>query len=87
VAPGSRKPRASGGSNRTGHAAHHGVVILRVSPGDAADSLIFNKLSSKLAGLLAECGSPMPLPATGAPVTQAQLDLVAAWINAGALDN
>ena len=61
--------------------------LLRVSPDDAADSLIFNKLSSKLAGVLAECGSPMPLPATGAPVTQAQLDLVAAWINAGALDN
>ena len=61
--------------------------LLRVSPDDAADSLIFNKLSSKLAGALAECGSPMPLPATGAPVTQAQVDLVTAWINAGALNN
>ena len=61
--------------------------LLRVSPGDAPDSLLVNKLSSKLAGLLAECGSPMPLPATGAPVTQAQLDLVTAWINAGALDD
>jgi hypothetical protein len=29
----------------------------------------------------------MPLPATGAPVTQAQFDLVTAWINAGALDD
>jgi hypothetical protein len=62
--------------------------LLRVSAGDAAGSLLFNKkLSSKLAGALAECGSPMPLPATGAPVTQAQVDLVTTWINARALDN
>ncbi|HEY4393174.1 MAG TPA: hypothetical protein VGP64_03885 [Polyangia bacterium] len=61
--------------------------LLRVSPSDASDSLIFEKVASKLAGTLAPCGSPMPLPATGAPLTQAQVDLVAAWINAGAMND
>ena len=60
---------------------------LRVSANDAADSLLFEKVASKLAGTMAPCGSPMPLPATGAPLTQAQVNLVAAWIGAGALDD
>lgn len=60
--------------------------LLRVSPGDATGSLLYDKVQTKLAGTLAECGSPMPL-GSGGPLTQAQLDLVSAWIGAGALDN
>jgi len=58
--------------------------LTRVSPGSSAGSLIFNKVHSKLAGTPPPCGSPMPLPATAAPLTQAQVDLIAAWIDAGA---
>ena len=61
--------------------------LLRVAASDSANSLLFNKVNSKLAGVTAECGSPMPLPATGAPLTQAQVNLIAAWIDAGALNN
>jgi hypothetical protein len=61
--------------------------LLRVTPSDSANSLLFNKVSSKLAGVNAECGSPMPLPATGAPLLQSQVNLIAAWIDAGALND
>ena len=59
----------------------------RVSPANSAGSLLFMKVNSKRNGTLPACGSPMPLPATGAPLTQAQVDLIAAWIDAGALNN
>lgn len=48
---------------------------------------IFNKVHSKQAGTPAPCGSPMPLPATAAPLTSAEVDLISAWITAGALNN
>ncbi len=48
---------------------------------------IYLKTSSKLSGTTPPCGSPMPLPATAAALTQGQLDLIAAWIDAGALDD
>lgn len=57
---------------------------VRVVPGDAAGSLLYHKVHSKLAGTPAPCGSPMPLPATATPLTQAEVDLIAAWIAAGA---
>ena len=44
-------------------------------------------MNSKLTGVLAACGSPMPLPATAAALTQAQVDLIAGWIDAGALND
>lgn len=61
--------------------------LVRVAPGDANNSLIFNKVHSKLVATLAPCGSPMPLPATATPLTQAEVDLISAWITAGALNN
>jgi len=63
------------------------IAVPRVSAGSATGSLIYNKVASKLAGTPPPCGSPMPLPATAAPLTQAQVDLIGAWINAGALNN
>jgi hypothetical protein len=60
---------------------------VRVIPGDSANSLIFNKVHSKLVAGPVLCGSPMPLPATGAPLTAAEVALIAAWIDAGALNN
>jgi len=61
--------------------------LVRVTPGDANNSLLFNKVHSKLAGTPAPCGSPMPLPATATPLTQAEVDLISGWITAGALNN
>jgi hypothetical protein len=61
--------------------------LVRVAAGDSANSLIFNKVHSKLVGAPAPCGSPMPLPAGAAPLTAAEVNLIAAWIDAGALNN
>jgi hypothetical protein len=63
------------------------IAVPRVSAGSATGSLLFNKVASKLAGTPPPCGSPMPLPATAAPLTQAQVDLIGAWINGGALND
>jgi hypothetical protein len=60
---------------------------VRVLANDAANSLLINKLQSKISGTLAACGSPMPLPATGAPLRQSEVDLISAWIAAGAPNN
>jgi hypothetical protein len=68
-----------------GTPADGGAALLRVAPGDAADSLIYEKVSSKLAGTNPPCGSAMPLG--GAALTQPQVDLIGAWIAGGALDN
>ena len=57
---------------------------IRVVPGDAAASLLFNKVDTKLAGTNPLCGSPMPLPAGAVPLTAAEVDLISAWITAGA---
>jgi hypothetical protein len=61
--------------------------LVRVTPGSSAGSLIYSKTHSKLLGVNAPCGSPMPLPATAAPLTAAEVALIAAWIDAGALNN
>ena len=63
------------------------AMLTRVVAGNSAQSLLYNKVASKLAGVLAPCGSPMPLPAGAAPLTQAQVDLIAAWIAGGALND
>jgi hypothetical protein len=57
---------------------------LRVSAGNPDASLLLNKVATKLTGQPSLCGSPMPVPATATPVTQAQVDLIRAWIAAGA---
>jgi hypothetical protein len=62
-------------------------ALTRVIPSDSAGSLLFNKTHSKLVGTLAACGSPMPLPGGAAPLTAAEVNLIAAWIDAGALNN
>jgi hypothetical protein len=61
--------------------------LVRVIANDSANSLLFNKVHSKLVGTLAPCGSPMPLPGTATPLKQAEVDLIAAWIDAGAMNN
>jgi hypothetical protein len=59
---------------------------IRVVPGDAAGSLLFNKVDSKLAGQSPLCGSPMPA-GSAAPLTQDEVLLIAAWIDAGAAND
>ena len=56
---------------------------VRVVPGDAAASLLFNKVDSKLTGQSPLCGSPMPLGSEPA-LTEDEVSLIAAWIDAGA---
>ncbi|MGA2451174.1 MAG: hypothetical protein ABTD50_21140 [Polyangiaceae bacterium] len=55
---------------------------LRVDPGNASMSLIWEKVNAKLQDAGAPCGSPMPLGS--AVLTQAQVNEIAAWINSGA---
>ena len=61
--------------------------LVRVIPSDSANSLLFNKVHSKLVGTPAPCGSPMPLPAAAVPLKQSEVDLIAAWIDAGAMND
>jgi len=63
------------------------AMLTRVVAGNSAGSLLHNKVASKLAGTLALCGSPMPLPGGAMPLTQAQVNLIAAWIDGGALND
>ncbi len=57
--------------------------LTRVVAGSAQTSLLFNKVDSKLPGHVnPPCGDPMPDDAT--VLTQAEVDLIAAWINDGA---
>jgi hypothetical protein len=60
--------------------ADAGSTFKRVVAGKATQSLLYSKLSAT-----PECGFQMPLGQ--APFTTAQLAEVAAWINAGALNN
>lgn len=61
--------------------------LVRVTPSSSATSLLFNKVHSKLVAAPAPCGSPMPLPTAAASLTAAEVDLIAAWIDAGAMNN
>jgi hypothetical protein len=60
--------------------------LLRVHPGNASTSLIWQKVNAKLQGTTAPCGNPMPAGAALA-LSQAEVDGLAAWINAGAVNN
>jgi hypothetical protein len=60
--------------------------LVRVVPNDSANSLVWNKVHAKTAAIQPPCGSVMPLGATPA-LTAAENDLIAAWINTGALNN
>jgi mono/diheme cytochrome c family protein len=68
------------GVTSTGEACG-GEGLERVVAGSSATSLLWEKVSETTP----PCGSRMPLDNT--PLTQAQQDLIAAWINAGALKN
>jgi hypothetical protein len=59
---------------------------LRVNPGSASTSLLWQKVNGKLPGNSAPCGNPMP-PGSNAALTQQQVNDIAAWINAGAPNN
>jgi hypothetical protein len=63
------------------------AAVPRVSPGNSAGSLLFEKVNSKLTSTQPPCGSPMPLPATALSLSAAQVNLIAQWIDAGAANN
>jgi hypothetical protein len=56
--------------------------LIRVVPGSAATSLMFNKVNAKLMQIGAPCGDTMPDDQT--VLDQAQVDLIETWINDGA---
>lgn len=56
--------------------------LTRVLPGSAATSLMFNKVNAKLTQIAAPCGDTMPDDQT--VLDQAQVNLIATWINDGA---
>ncbi|HLV67979.1 MAG TPA: hypothetical protein VKY73_19310 [Polyangiaceae bacterium] len=60
--------------------------LVRVVANDATNSLLFDKVNSKLLGVNPACGSGMPL-GSAPPLTAAQVALIEAWIDAGALDD
>jgi hypothetical protein len=60
--------------------------LARVHPGNAATSLIWQKVYAKVQTTAAPCGNPMP-PGAGSALPQSELDELAAWINGGALNN
>jgi len=60
--------------------------LVRVVPGAAASSLLFNKVHAKVTGADPPCGSPMP-PGTSPALTEDEVSLIAAWIDAGAPNN
>jgi len=59
-------------------------ALTRVVPGSAATSLLFDKVNSKLLGIPALCGNPMPNPPSAPPLTSAQVSTIGAWIDQGA---
>jgi hypothetical protein len=61
-------------------------AAMRVVAGDADASILYDKVQSKVEGVQPECGSVMP-PGAGAALTAPQISLLAAWIDAGALDD
>jgi hypothetical protein len=63
--------------------ACEGVAMKRVAPGDPMTSLVYVKVLAKQENVEPICGDVMP-PAPEPALTQAQLDLVRAWIAAGA---
>jgi hypothetical protein len=63
------------------------AALSRVVAGDASGSLLFNKVNSKVVGVLPACGSPMPLPGGALALTAGQVELVRSWIAAGALND
>jgi len=68
-------------ANLVGVPSSQQPALMRVAPGDAEQSYLLRKVR----GDDSITGARMPISA--APLTQAQLDGLAAWINAGALDN
>jgi hypothetical protein len=57
----------------------------RVVAGNHTTSLLWQKVNAKTTGGNAPCGSPMPLSAT--TLSSTQVAIIAAWIDAGALNN
>jgi hypothetical protein len=66
--------------------------LLRVDPGIPQSSLLWEKVNSKLQAVTTPtaeppCGSPMPAGTANGPLTQAQINTIAAWIDADAPNN
>jgi len=58
--------------------------LTRVVPGSALTSLIYEKVESKILGIPAPCGNPMPQPDAATPLTTGQVTTISDWITEGA---
>jgi len=58
--------------------------LTRVVPGSAATSLFYNKVNSKLSGVPALCGNPMPNPTAAPPLMTSEVVTIQNWIDQGA---
>lgn len=58
--------------------------LVRVVPGSALTSLLYEKVNSKLQNMPAPCGNPMPQPDTATALTTAQVGTIMEWIDEGA---
>ncbi len=59
----------------------------RVVPGDPSKSLLYIKVAAKLDGCAVPCGDTMPLGPDIAPLSASEVELIRAWIAAGAQDD
>lgn len=89
---GAGAPAAGTSAGSSGATCASMAGLLRVDPGSSASSLLWLKVNSKLKAVTVPttqppCGSAMPAGATNGPLTQEQVDLIAAWIDADAPDN
>jgi hypothetical protein len=58
--------------------------LIRVIPNNSQQSLLFNKVDSKLMGAPALCGNPMPNPTTAPSLSAGDVTLIQMWIDQGA---
>jgi hypothetical protein len=59
----------------------------RVLPGNAQESLLYIKVAEAMPPCGVRMPRPIPPASTAEPLTDAQITLIANWINAGALNN
>jgi hypothetical protein len=58
--------------------------LIRVVPNNSAQSLLYNKVDSKLMGAPALCGNPMPNPTAAPSLAAGDVTTIEQWIDQGA---
>ena len=82
-----RRPQRRNGRRHLRRSPARRSRCARVSAGERDGQPALQQGGQQARGVNAACGSPMPLPASAVALTQAQVDLIAAWIGGGALND